>query len=142
MPKDTLCQDNHDKEAAPEGTLADGQIKTENGSVDGEIKSENGSPGGQISTKNVSMDGQNGTVTDDKNTLDPEKYGYLANSEFTSEIFKIEINNLPKRIGFGVSDTLTHNHLNFPPGNIDLCHHCFTKWLGLRSTPSHFLNQC
>ena len=34
---------------------------------------------------------------------DPKLYNYLNNSEFTSEIFKIEINNLPKKIGFGVS---------------------------------------
>jgi len=33
-----------------------------------------------------------------------EEKGYLARDEFTSERFKLELNNLPKYFGFGVSD--------------------------------------
>ena len=33
----------------------------------------------------------------------PEEKGYLARDEYTSERFKLEINNLPKYFGFGVS---------------------------------------
>jgi hypothetical protein len=33
----------------------------------------------------------------------PEEKGYLARDEFTSERFKLELNNLPKYFGFGVS---------------------------------------
>lgn len=32
-----------------------------------------------------------------------EEKGYLARDEYTSERFKLEINNLPKYFGFGVS---------------------------------------
>jgi hypothetical protein len=32
-----------------------------------------------------------------------EPKGYLARDEFTSERFKLELNNLPRYIGFGVS---------------------------------------
>jgi hypothetical protein len=32
-----------------------------------------------------------------------ESKGYLARDEYTSERFKLELNNLPKYIGFGVS---------------------------------------
>jgi hypothetical protein len=32
-----------------------------------------------------------------------EEKGYLARDEYTSERFKLELNNLPKYIGFGVS---------------------------------------
>jgi len=32
-----------------------------------------------------------------------EEKGYLARDEYTSERFKLELNNLPKYFGFGVS---------------------------------------
>ncbi len=32
-----------------------------------------------------------------------EPKGYLARDEYTSERFKLELNNLPRYIGFGVS---------------------------------------
>lgn len=33
-----------------------------------------------------------------------EEKGYLARDEYTSERFKLELNNLPKYFGFGVSE--------------------------------------
>ena len=33
----------------------------------------------------------------------PAEQGYLARDEFTSERFKLELSNLPKYFGFGVS---------------------------------------
>ena len=44
----------------------------------------------------------------------PAEQGYLARDEFTSERFKLELSNLPKYFGFGVS---THD-----------CH-----WISIRS---------
>ena len=39
----------------------------------------------------------------DVESKDEEK-GYLARDEYTSERFKLELNNLPKYFGFGVSE--------------------------------------
>ncbi len=36
----------------------------------------------------------------------PEEKGYLARGEYTSERFKLELNNLPKYLGFGVRENL------------------------------------
>ena len=37
---------------------------------------------------------------------------------------------------------LTHKHIQFPAGNICVCHHCYKKRPGARSAPSHSLNRC
>jgi hypothetical protein len=46
-------------------------------------------------------------ITDEiiESSVEPksEEKGYLARDEFTSERFKLELNNLPKYFGFGVS---------------------------------------
>ena len=42
-----------------------------------------------------------------------EEKGYLARDEYTSERFKLEINNLPKYFGFGVSIFVHRNRFYF-----------------------------
>jgi hypothetical protein len=53
-------------------------------------------------------------ITDEitESSVEPksEEKGYLARDEYTSERFKLELNNLPKYFGFGVSV----NQLNIP----------------------------
>ena len=42
-------------------------------------------------------------ISDETVQSKSEEKGYLARDEFTSERFKLELNNLPKYFGFGVS---------------------------------------
>lgn len=41
-------------------------------------------------------------TTEEEPSVEPK--GYLARDEYTSERFKLELNNLPKYFGFGVSE--------------------------------------
>ena len=43
------------------------------------------------------------SIADEITETKPEEKGYLARDEYTSERFKLELNNLPKYFGFGVS---------------------------------------
>lgn len=44
---------------------------------------------------------QSDKLTQEQN--EPDEYLYTKRDEFTSEIYKIQISNMPKRFGFGVS---------------------------------------
>ena len=53
-------------------------------------------------------------TTEEEPSVEPK--GYLARDEYTSERFKLELNNLPKYFGFGVSE----NKMSFVLQQIDV----------------------